>query len=551
MLNRSIVLLGIALAWRASAQSDSLVGTGNMVTPRYRHAATLMKDGQVFLSGGYDQFRFTEIYDPATGTFRATTQLASNHSDDAEILLPDGRVLLAGSAGVSIYDPSVDTFTAVGTINTRGYPTAAGYLPDGRILLAASGVDSYDPRTAQLRHLQDFAGGPGTTRVLPDGRLAVVTADSLWIYELRGDVVQPLIRQEFGSSWGDRGVGRLPDGNILIAGGGGDYVTDTVIGEAFFYDVRRNRLEKLPSPGPRYGHQMVPLSDGRMLLLGGDSNAFDLVSPATQAWNPGNRTFTTVGPAAPQLWGSATALNDGRLLLAGGLKQTSAYIYTPAPTAVSLANSQPFLAPGALAILSGTQLTDATASAPPTGADALAGIRVFVEDSRGNVYPARLLLASPTQVNFEVPSKVVTGRANVILQHQDGSTLAVASEVRAISPGLLTRWSSYPAGYAVRVESDGNQSVIPAIDSIWLDDRPMFLILYASGIRGRSLLGGVQCTIGDTPCSVKYAGPAGENLPGLDQLNLELPKSLRGKRLLDVQITVDGVSANAVAIDFQ
>ncbi len=174
-----------------------------------------------------------------------------------------------------------------------------------------------------------------------------------------------------------------------------------------------------------------------------------------------------------------------------------------------------------------------------------------VEDAGRIAHPARLLLASPTQINFEVPLQVAPGKVWLKLQRADGTILDVPSEVRTISPGLLTRTGGIPMGYAVRLESNGSQSVVPTIDSIWLDDRPTFLTLYASGIRGRSSLGGVQCKIGDTPCSAQYAGPAGENLPGLDQLNLELPKSLRGKRLLDVQITVDGVSANAVAIDFQ
>lgn len=545
MLNRSIVLLGIALAWRANAQNDTLVRAGEMVTPRYRHAATLLKDGRVFLSGGYDQFRSTEIYDPKSGTFGATAALGSNRADHAEILLPDGSVLIAGSGIVEIYNPERNTYTGVGILGSRPGQMAAGYLPDGRIVLASAGVDIYDPRTGRVNYLGEFQGGGGKNLILPDGKLAVVTTGSLWIYELRGDVVQPLIRQPFGSDWSNREAGVLPDGNILVAGGGADFFTDVATTEAFFYDVRRNRLEKLSLGTPRWGFQMSPLSDGRMLLLGGSTSALDILYPATQAWDPSTKRFSTVGPPAPALWGSATKLGDGRLLLAGGLKQTSSYVYTPAPTAVSLANSQPYLAPGALAILSGTQLVDATATASP------AGIRLFLEDARGIWYPTRLLLASPTQINFEVPAQVAPGKVWLKLQRADGTILDVPSEVRTSSPGLLTRTGGFPMGYAVRVESDGSQSVIPSIDSLWLDNRPMFLILYASGIRGRSSLSSVQCKIGGTPCSVKYAGPAGENLPGLDQLNLELPKSLRGKRLLDVQITVDGVNANAVAIDFQ
>jgi len=44
---------------------------------------------------------------------------------------------------------------------------------------------------------------------------------------------------------------------------------------------------------------------------------------------------------------------------------------------------------------------------------------------------------------------------------------------------------------------------------------------------------------------VLFAGPQGD-FPGLDQINLQLPKTLAGRGGVDLELTVDGVQANVV-----
>jgi uncharacterized protein (TIGR03437 family) len=76
----------------------------------------------------------------------------------------------------------------------------------------------------------------------------------------------------------------------------------------------------------------------------------------------------------------------------------------------------------------------------------------------------------------------------------------------------------------------------------------VYLVLFGTGIRGRSSLAGVSVTLGATALNVTYAG-AQSTFPGLDQVNVLLDRSLIGQGLLPLQLTVDGVAANPVTVD--
>ncbi|MGH9843606.1 MAG: hypothetical protein ACREEM_33130 [Blastocatellia bacterium] len=73
-------------------------------------------------------------------------------------------------------------------------------------------------------------------------------------------------------------------------------------------------------------------------------------------------------------------------------------------------------------------------------------------------------------------------------------------------------------------------------------------IVYGSGARDRSSLANVSARIGGENADVLYAGKQGA-LEGLDQINLRLPSSLRGRGDVDVLLTLDGKAANLVRIN--
>ena len=78
-------------------------------------------------------------------------------------------------------------------------------------------------------------------------------------------------------------------------------------------------------------------------------------------------------------------------------------------------------------------------------------------------------------------------------------------------------------------------------------DTPVYLSFYGTGIRGRSALSNVTVTIGTVTVPAQYAGPQPQ-FPGLDQLNVPLSLSLRGAGVVNVTVTVDGVTSNPVKI---
>ena len=84
--------------------TETFRATGNMTTPRSVHTATLLPNGHVLLSGGYNTFGiFTtdsaELYDPVTETFSATVGMIEARQQHTATLLPDGQVLVAGGSG--------------------------------------------------------------------------------------------------------------------------------------------------------------------------------------------------------------------------------------------------------------------------------------------------------------------------------------------------------------------------------------------------------------------------------------------------------------------
>jgi len=70
------------------------------------------------------------------------------------------------------------------------------------------------------------------------------------------------------------------------------------------------------------------------------------------------------------------------------------------------------------------------------------------------------------------------------------------------------------------------------------------LAFYASGVRDGSE---IQVQIAGHDARVLYAGPA-EHFPGLDQVSVEVPRSLAGSGNVDVALTVDGRTANPIHI---
>jgi hypothetical protein len=103
---------------------------------------------------------------------------------------------------------------------------------------------------------------------------------------------------------------------------------------------------------------------------------------------------------------------------------------------------------------------------------------------------------------------------------------------------------------SITAHGDGTQSVrsigAAPVDSGASAD-VVALEFYASGVRDGSA---IEVRIGGQSVPVLYAGPA-ERFAGLDQISVQLPRSLAGSGDADVLLTVDGQSAEPVRIQIQ
>ncbi|HTV01597.1 MAG TPA: kelch repeat-containing protein [Luteitalea sp.] len=120
-------------------------GVGDMQVPRHKHDAVRLRDGRVLITGGADRrdsdgvYTSTEIFDPATGRFArsADLQVPRYKHAGSSVLLPDGRVLIAGGAArPEIFDPGRTAFALVdGTDRLPGLFSAVAALPSGGALV--------------------------------------------------------------------------------------------------------------------------------------------------------------------------------------------------------------------------------------------------------------------------------------------------------------------------------------------------------------------------------------------------------------------------------
>lgn len=207
-----------------------------------------------------------------------------------------------------------------------------------------------------------------------------------------------------------------------------------------------------------------------------------------------------------------------------------------------------------------------TTQAAPTGTalpTTLAGASITITDALNVARTAPLFFVSPTQINFQVPQGTAPGTANLAFRNTNGTLSLGTANIANIAPALFAANASgrgLAAAVIQRTRADGSQSFEPVarfdttqnqfvavpIDLGAATDR-VFLVMFGSGFRYRSALSAVGVTLGGTAAPVSFAGAQGSFI-GLDQANIELPRSLAGRGELDVVLTVDGQTANTVRV---
>jgi hypothetical protein len=107
----------------ASSPSINFTAVGNMATERADHVAVLLPNGKVLIAGGASNagpmqaLASAELYDPSTRMFTPTGNMSIPRACPSAVLLANGKVLIVGGAqdlSAELYDPSAGTFSATG-----------------------------------------------------------------------------------------------------------------------------------------------------------------------------------------------------------------------------------------------------------------------------------------------------------------------------------------------------------------------------------------------------------------------------------------------------
>jgi hypothetical protein len=80
-----------------------------MGTARAYHTSALLDNGQVLIVGGNntENLASAELYDPTTGTFKATGTMTAKRTNHTMTPLPDRKVLIVGGTDLA---PGADLY---------------------------------------------------------------------------------------------------------------------------------------------------------------------------------------------------------------------------------------------------------------------------------------------------------------------------------------------------------------------------------------------------------------------------------------------------------
>jgi uncharacterized protein (TIGR03437 family) len=193
----------------------------------------------------------------------------------------------------------------------------------------------------------------------------------------------------------------------------------------------------------------------------------------------------------------------------------------------------------------------------------LAGTTVKVKDSLNVERNATLFFVSSGQVNYLLPNSMANGAATVTITSGNNTISTGTLTIATVKPGLFTQnqgGTGYAAAEIQRVRSGQTIGFEPiatgvanpvAVPIEWKDPNDdLYLVLYGTGIRQRSQVSNVTATVKGAAQQV-VAALAHPVYAGLDQVNVLLNRNLAGSGDADVILTVDGVVANTVRVNFK
>ncbi len=276
---------------------------------RAAHTATRLLNGDVLIVGGmhkngvfYDE---AEVFDPNKNSFTTLkNKMTKKRVSHTATLLKDGRVLIVGGwsnrnapeTSVEIFNPKTREFIAVGNTKFRRSGHSSTLLENGKVLIAGGYDGDKNLIEAELFN-------PETNKFEFIGKMQ--TAHNI------------------------HSATKLKNGKVLITGG--ENSNGLVTSDAEIFDPKTNSFTKVSAKmnDVRYKHYAVLLKDGSVLIFGGsDDRDRGGKLKSAEIFDIEKQTFTRTKDmnfARFKISETATLLNNGKVLIAGGNEQAEIF----------------------------------------------------------------------------------------------------------------------------------------------------------------------------------------------------------------------------------
>jgi hypothetical protein len=307
----------------AGAGTVSSVAGLYLGTTRQGHSSTLLTNGHVLLCGGYygpsASSSTCDDFDPTTTSISAGPSMVFGRDGHSATLLPNGQVLVAGGSGTTdagtftvlqsaeIYDPTAGAFTLVSNPMAEARSAPAVLLTAGTNAGQVVLVGGYGNGTID-------SGTPNDTAL-----------GSAEVFDPGGNAVNgtfTLLGAQMSARRGSLTAAGLPEGGLLAAGGsygpgGGPY---TYLATAETLDPALSAFTPTADAmsAQRQGAESVTLLDGRVFVFDGTGSTGS--SAEADIYDPATRTFAaTASLPAARNYAAIALLRSGRVMIAGGV----------------------------------------------------------------------------------------------------------------------------------------------------------------------------------------------------------------------------------------
>lgn len=301
---------GLASAELYDPATNSWSPAAPMARGRRGHTATLLSSGKLLVVGGLGAdlkpIASAELYDPTTNTWSAASELIARNQHTA-VLLPSGKVWVVGGRSLfpnvvdtadnyssQLYDPATNTWSAPTDIPRAVTSTLATLLPAGKVLVSGgvgqtASPELYDPGTnTWAAHSGGARRYWHTATLLPSGTVLLAGGFYNNATLASADLYDPT-----NNRWSPTGAmskqRRQPTANLLSSGrvlvvGGATY--DTVArtyvaladGELYDSELKLWLVASGAMATARFNHTATTLPSGLILVVGGTNSNGEIAS---------------------------------------------------------------------------------------------------------------------------------------------------------------------------------------------------------------------------------------------------------------------------------